>query len=358
MKRLYFLILGSVVSVTTAFSQASNCTQTLRLIRTTYEQGRLHELPSIAEGCLAAPSGKGFTDVEKKEAYRILTLAYIYLEEPEKADEMMQKFLETEHFYVLNSSVDPAEFIALYKKFRTTPVFRYGLKLGLNLTQPAVLQYHNIGSTAGGQGKYGLSSNFNIYLMFEKDIINEKFVFAPEIGYVSRSYSYNNGSLAKSDKSLDSTISNQQFVISQSWLDLNAIVQYKFENTLNRQTYVGIGPGISYLLSSSNQPTTFLGTGANGYTVTGPSIDDKKSYNSLVYSLAIVAGTKIRFGGLYGNLDVRYQIGLSNVVNKSSRTNAELGFDYQGQYNDYRMSNIMFNVGVLIPNFQPKKLIK
>ena len=194
--------------------------------------------------------------------------------------------------------------------------------------------------------------------MFEKDIINDKFVLAPEIGLVTRSYSYSNGSLAKSDKSLDSTISNQQFVISQSWLDLNAIVQYKFENTLARQTYVGLGPGISYLLSSSNQPTTFLGTGANGYTVTGPSIDDKKSYNSLVYSVAIVAGTKIRFGGLYGNLDVRYQIGLSNVVNKSSRTNAELGFDYQGQYNDYRMSNIMFNVGVLIPNFQPKKLIK
>lgn len=358
MKRLYFFILGSLVSVTTAFSQTSNCTQVLRLIRTTYEQGRLHELPSIAEGCLAAPKGKGFSDEEKKEAYRILTLAYIYLEEPEKADEMMLKFLENEHFYVLNSSVDPAEFIALYKKFRTEPVFRYGFKLGLNLTQPTALQYHNVGSTAGGQGKYGLSSSFNVFLMFEKDIINKNFVFAPEIGYVARSYSYNNGSLAKSDKSVDSTISNQQFAIKQAWLDLNAIVQYKFENTLDRQTYVGIGPGLSYLLSSSNQPTTFLGTGANGYTVTGPAIDDKKSYNSLVYSINVVAGTKVRFGGLYGHVDLRYQIGLSNVVNSSSRTNAELGFDYQGQYNDYRMSNVMFNVGVLIPNFVPKKLIK
>src|SRR5882672_2230160 len=116
MKRLYFLIIGSVVNVTTAFSQASNCTQTLRLIRTTYDQGRLHELPSIAEGCLTAPKGKGFTDEEKKEAYRYLTLAYIYLEEPEKADEMMLKLLETEHFYVVNTSIDPAEFIALYKK--------------------------------------------------------------------------------------------------------------------------------------------------------------------------------------------------------------------------------------------------
>ena len=236
MRRLYFLILGSVVSVTTAFSQSSNCTQTLRLITTTYEQGRLHELPAIADGCLAAPSGKGFTDVEKKAVYRYLTLAYIYLEEPEKADESMLKFLETEHFYVPNSSVDPAEFIALYKKFRTKPVFRYGFKFGLGVTQPGVLKYYNIGSTAGGQGKYGLSSGFNFWLMFEKDIINDKFVFAPEMGYVSRSYSYTNGSLAKSDKNLDSAISNQQFVISQAWFDVNAIVQYKLENTLARQS--------------------------------------------------------------------------------------------------------------------------
>lgn len=358
MKRLYFLIIGAVVSVTTAFSQTSNCTQTLRLIRTTYEQGRLHELPSIAEGCLTAAKGRGFTDEEKKEAYRYLTLAYIYLEEPEKADEMMLKFLETEHFYVVNPSVDPAEFIALFKKFRTKPVFRFGAKVGLNITQPTVQQYYNVGSTAGGHGKYGFAPSFNAFLVFEKDVINDKIVIAGELGYVARSYNYNNGSLAKSDKSPDSTISNQQFAIKQGWLDLNAIVQYKLENRLERQSYVGIGPGISYLLSSSNQPTTFLGTGANGYTVTGPSIDDKKSYNSLAYSVSIVAGSKLKIGGQYLMADVRYQVGLNNVVNKTSRTNAELGYDYQGQYNDYRMSNFMFNIGLIIPYFSPKKLIK
>ncbi len=358
MRRLYFLILGSVVSVTTAFSQSGNCTQTLRLITTTYEQGRLHELPAIAEGCLAAPAGKGFTEVEKKAVYRYLTLAYIYLEEPEKADESMLKFLETEHFYVPNSAVDPAEFIALYKKFRSKPLFRYGFKVGLNVTQPTTLHYNNVGSVAGGQGKYGLSSSFNAFLMFEKDVINDNFVFAPEIGYVSRSFTYSNGSLAKSDKSPDSLISNQQFAISQGWLDVNAILQYKLENTLARQSYIGIGPGASLLLSSSNQPTTFLGTGANGYTVTGPSIDDKKSYKSIVYSVSIVVGSKVKIGGLYLTADVRYQIGLSNVINRASRTNAELGFDYQGQYNDYRQSNIMVNGGLIIPYFKPKKLIK
>ena len=357
MKRLYFLIIVSLAGGTAAFSQTSNCTQVLRQVRSTYEQGRLHELPAITEGCLNAPEGKGFTNAEKRETYRFLTLAYIYLEEPEKADEMMLKLLDTDHFYEVNQSVDPAEFIALFNKFRTKPLFRWGAKVGLNITPPTVLQYYNIGSVAGGQGKYGLSGSFNGWLMFEKDM-TDKIVLAPEIGYVSRGYSYNNPGLARSDKNPDSTISNQQFIVKQTWLDLNAIVQYKLLNTLARQAYVGFGPGISYLLGSSNQPTAFLGTGAQGYTVTGPAVNDKKSFNSLVYSLTLVAGSKWKLGGLYLNADVRYQFGLVNVINNSSRTNAELSSDYQIQYNNYRMSNFMFNIGVLVPYFKPKKLIK
>src|SRR5258708_10164394 len=136
MKRLYGLIIFSLLTTTAAFSQVSNCTQVIRLVRSLYETGRLHELRTATEGCLAAAKGKGFTDAEKREAYRYLTLAYIYLEEPEKADEMMLKLLDTDHFYEVNSAVDPAEFIALFNKFRHVPVFRLGFKIGLNATLP------------------------------------------------------------------------------------------------------------------------------------------------------------------------------------------------------------------------------
>jgi len=71
-----------------------------------------------------------------------------------------------------------------------------------------------------------------------------------------------------------------------------------------------------------------------------------------------VVGAKLKLGELYGTLDIRYQYGLNNVINPSSRTNSEIAFDYQGQYNDYRMSNLMVNIGLLIPRFSPKKLIK
>lgn len=362
MNRLYCLVLFSAVCVNTAFSQttASNCTQVLRLMRTTYEQGRLHELPQMSEGCLAAAEGKGFTKEEKREVYRILTLTYIYLEEPEKADESMLKLLETEHFYEVNPSVDPAEFVALYNKFRHDPLFRYGLKIGGNMTLPAASEYQNIGSMGGGKGNYTLAGNIQITAMFEKDMpwLHKKIVLAPEIGWVNRNYGYENPNLNVSDSDPTASISNLVFAFKQSWLDLNGIVQYKFENTVARQTYIGFGPGVSMLLSSSNQATTTIGTGANKYTVTGPSVEDKESFNKFVYSVTLLAGAKLKVGELYLNADVRYQYGINNVVNNATRTNPEIALDYQGRYNNYRMSNFMINIGVLIPKFTPKKLIK
>ena len=85
MKRLYFVLLISCVGTTSAWAQVSNCTQVVRLARTIYEQGRLHELPTLMDGCLnlSVSADKRFTTPERKEALRYLTLAYIYLEEPE-----------------------------------------------------------------------------------------------------------------------------------------------------------------------------------------------------------------------------------------------------------------------------------
>ena len=363
MRSFYLCIIFLAVGLSVGYSQNTSCTQTIRLIRSQYEAGRLHELPGLANGCLNPRAGQqGFTKEERREAYRYLTLAYIYLEEPDSADINMLKLLETDHFYQINETIDPAEFIALYKKFRTKPIFRYGLKVGVNMTQPNVLEYYNVGSTAGGSGKYGLSVGFNVMLAFEKDLEGKfkNFVVAPELALVSRTFSYSNPSLNFADKRPDSTVSTQQFAFSQQWLDLHGIVQYRLKarNPTDFYTYIGAGPGISYLLSSKNQPSTTYGTGSNGYTVTGPQVDDTKSYNNLVYSAVLSAGLKKRIGELYLSVDIRYQFGVSNVVNNASRTNQIIGFDYAGSYNNYRMSNLMIQLGVLFPRFVPKKLVK
>lgn len=377
MKRLYFLAACLVpmaigIGITPAFSQARNCTQVLRLIRTTYEQGRLHEVPGLAgikldpnngrfifEGCLKDDGDQVFSKDEMREAYRYLTLSYIYLEEPEKADDMMVRLLNTDHFYEPNKEVDPAEFIALYNKFRHEPLFRIGAKAGMNLTQPVVTNYYNVGSAGAGQGGYTMSPSFQGYIVFEKDLFHKapwkNLVLAAELGYFVRGYTYTNNQLATADEDPSTAISNQTFEFSQSYLDLNVIGQYKLKSSVQLQTYVGGGPGISYLLGASNQATTLLG---NGFTVTGTAVEDKDSYNTLLYSFNFVAGVKYKFGEVYLTAEARYQMGFTNVVNQSSRTNEEVAFDYQGRYNDYRVNNMAISLGVIYPYFKPLKLIR
>ena len=142
-------------------------------------------------------------------------------------------------------------------------------------------------------------------------------------------------------------------LLKQSWLDLNLLVQYKLsESKFN--PYISIGPGIGYLLTSSNNIATQV---VNQGAITGSDIDTKTSYNPLAYSAIISVGSKIRLGSFYLTSDVRYQYGLNNVVNASSRSNPVALFDYGFVPPNYRQNNLTINFGLVVPYFSPKKLI-
>lgn len=362
MKRLYFLLLAVFCGVTVATAQVASCAQVLRLVRTTYEQGRLHEIPDMMRACLNGTGTQGFNKVEKREALRYLTLTHIYLEEPEQADAAMMELLETDHFYEINDAVDPAEFIALYKRFRTRPLFRVGLRFGPNYTMPTILNNYYVGAASAGQGAYSPGIGFQLGVAWEKDLFKDekapmKFTLAPEINFISgRSFSYTNSMLTSIDgteKSTQVAGNSQTAEISQSWMDLNAIVQYRLKNG-KYNWYAGLGPGLNMIMSSSNQVTTTLVT---TYTVTGPAVDDTKSFNQLNYSAVALAGGRMRVGEIYVSAEVRYSYGINNVVNPDSRSNPQTLLDYGFQHNDFRINTLSVSVGLLYPYFKPKKLI-
>ncbi|QLH31730.1 MAG: hypothetical protein HWD62_04205 [Cyclobacteriaceae bacterium] len=136
MRRFYILVLFVFVT-SGVMAQGSSCAQAVRLAQSVYDQGRLHELEDIinkALGSQSAPCGQA----EQISLLKLLTLTYIYLEEPEKADATMLKLLQTDNYFQINPAVDPAEFVALYNTFRTNEIYRIGATLGVNATQPNV----------------------------------------------------------------------------------------------------------------------------------------------------------------------------------------------------------------------------
>jgi hypothetical protein len=334
-----------------------NCTQTLRTARNTYDQGRLHEIPQILQKCLA----NGFTETEKIEALKILVQTFIYLEEPAEADKAMLTLLQTDHFFIPNDQADPIEFISLYKKFRTKPVWRVGVKFGALTSGVSVIKNHYVWEESAGKGKYSSQVGIQFGGVFEKDL-NDRIVLAPEVMYQTAKFTYKNDTPLKKDEE-DKTVTQQILDLKkQTRVSLNLLVQYKLgklgDITDNFIPFVAIGPSFNILTDAQSTLTTNV-----TQLVTGPTlIDLEGNYKRMTLSAIGLVGAKLRLGGLYITGDLRLQFGVGNVVNTKNRFHWEGKTADMAKYgivdNDFSLSSASFNIGIMIPKFSPKKLIK
>lgn len=349
MKRSVISLIGFFsVGAVVAQQQTSRCAQTLRLAQSTYEQGRLHEVPTLLEGCI---NGVEFSVVEKTNALRLVVLSHLYLEESDKADEAMLEILRNEHFYVPNEAVDPPEYVALYRTFRTEAIWSMGGLIGGNATLPMLLNTYSVGGAAAGQGSYSPGITLQGGFYFEKRLFGD-FTGAPELLYVSHKYTYSNSGLNISDETGES-IQGLSSVLTQQEFDLNLLMQYRL-SAGNWNPYVTLGPAFNYILKVKDASEGDFST--TGNAVSGADIDQTDSYKPLNYSIIIGAGVKRRIGGIYILGSIRYKYGLTNAIDPQNRTNNDAAFDYNGTANDFLIHSVMLNLGIMIPKFNPQKL--
>lgn len=341
--RRILIVAFLVLSVHAIYAQQQNCAQTLRLARSTYDQGRLHELPSLMKECLKPD---GFNKQERVEAYKLLTMGYIYLEEPEKADSSMLLLLKTDPYFLPNEKVDPQEFLGLYKTFRTDPVYRIGMKAGVAFSQPNVI---NSIAIKDGTSKYDYQAGVVVGAALEMPIF-KKFVLNPELLFVNRRFnlvsSVNNNSTTSAE--------------AQSWLALPISVQYEFfrerfkKNERKILPYVSLGIQTDYLLSASVETTTER---IGSATITPQTYDIGDSRKKINLSAILSAGIKIKAGpGLLVG-EVRYLQGLTPVTttNDVLSNQPQLFNNYENTH-IFSMNALAVTVGYGYNIFKPKKL--
>jgi hypothetical protein len=338
MKRFLLLIIISGV-VTYHVSGQSTCTQTLRTARSTYDQGRLHELPVLLEGCLKG----GFNQQEKVEAYKLLTLAYIYLEEPKKADEAMLNLLKTDHYFEINAATDPAEFIALYRTFRTNPVYRLGGKIGANASQPNVVE-----SVEANQGTSKYEYRIGVQFHIAADIpINSSLTFCPEVGLMQRSFKYENV-FSKQDTSFTTTA-----IEKQTWISLPLTIQYQF-NKVSFKPYVGLGVQGDFLLNDEISAERIR----QGFQfLQEESMDFKAQRKSTNLSIIASAGARFKLGGGFVITEVRFCYGLTTLNSEESGFQSSgMAFKYGYADSIFKVNSLSVTAGYVYNIFKPKKL--
>jgi hypothetical protein len=376
------IILCGLIGVAKAQGNSSGLTgpQLLRLARSNYDQGRLFDIPTLLEEPIVKSKDKHtnkesrLTDSEITEALQILILTYIYLEEPQKADQKMIELLNHDKFFELTKT-EPIEFQKLYGKFRIDPIFRIAIKVGVNKTYINTISNQYILGSSQGKGVYSANTGLQYGISFERDLNKHKMiVLNPEIFFNTQSVNYINNDAYMSDASVDniSTAASMHHKITQQRIQLNALSQFilgykkakgKYNNIANRPItpYLVAGPAISYLYKSS-----FLGetTLESKDKITGAAINNTDRYNGLNLSLIVGGGIRYLIGNIYITAEIKYQYGFLNVVNSKNRykeTSPDINriiHQYSYVDNDFTMRNGIFNVGIVKPIFKPKKLSK
>ncbi len=348
MKKVLFIGL-LIFGVSESWAQQSSCAQTLRLATSTYEQGRLHELEGILANCLQNTE-TGFTKEERVAAYKLLTQAYIYLEEPVKADDAMLKLLQTDHYFEVNKDVDPAEFVALYNTFRTKEIYRVGAKLGVNATQPNVVNSITaVELGADSEYKYGIAILFGGTV----DVpVNDKLTLHGELLYLQRKFELD----LKVDRGLSvdgEPLANEfQGIETQNWLSLPLSVEYKFMDK-KFNPFVGAGVSIDYLINAQMKGERIQD---DVTSVPETTFDFNPQREKINISAILSTGIKTRVSGGYFIAEVRYIYGITNV-NSAETAYANQQATWEQGYADsvFKLSSLAISGSYVVNIFNPKK---
>jgi len=346
MKTALFGLALAIITPPAMAQTAGSCSQSLRLARSVYDKGRLQEIPTILQPCLQAKTG-GFTKAERQEALRLLTLSYLYSDEPEKADEGMLNLLKEFHYYKPNREVDPAEYAALFNTFRTEPVYRVGVKFGMNVTKPRVVSSDiaNRAADRDSAGHVGYKSEFSYMGGVAAEIpLFKNIIFNPELYFFSRTFSGFNSQpgaqevqlLSESLKMLSMPLA-LQYTVDQGWMI----------------PYASLGVSINYLLKSDMQLQI--------NRVNNQSIDNQpyvitKHQKPFSFDVAAALGVKFTAGPGKIILEARYWHGLSDVNSKDKTfENSSAVWNYHYVDPVFKTSASSMTIGYVLDVFNPKK---
>ena len=267
------LIATFFVLLSTFFVSAQTWTQKLLVAEQDYDAGRLVSIvDNITGGFDKSLGDQGYTSEEKIRALKLITKVYIFLDNEPKADEYMIKLLKADKEHKLDAKVDPAELYDLYRKFRSQPIFRVGLRTGVNMSYPNIIRTFGTGNTGivskiyngDGQPPVGASVNGGAGTGFFINAMVERYLdWGLEVGlgfeFRNSQYSVDNYITYGDSLQVNGTTEIAQFAVlsttvthQQSFLRIPLFLRYNFNYTLAKSfiPYIAAGTSYDYLLDA------------------------------------------------------------------------------------------------------------
>lgn len=366
------LLLGLVLGISSqAFAQdiaerqrrdfdARNCTQLLILAEEAYDEGRIDDVITLIAKAKCFIKGQDeFSSEETNRAHRLLSLAYLFTDNEPEAERSLVDLLIADPEHPIDPSEDPVEFIYLYKKYRVDPIFRIGLKLGMNRSTVRSLKTYNTWDLDTVPKTYAPSIGFQAELTaeYQVPVYYGKFLHGFEgifgVGFHVQSYQV--GFTMNTPEANAGLEGRSDMTETQNWLKLPLMLRYNIDLGENKKwfPYIYGGAAFEYMLSANmggQRSGTLPKNVSNGDL---QSFDMRKKINRSYFG---GAGVKFKVNVDFLVVDVRYGVGADNFVKPDNRyANQNLLMDLGHVDDDLAIDNLSISVGYVKSLYKPRK---
>ncbi len=374
------LVAALFVFFSTFFVSGQTWTQKLLVAERDYDAGRLVNIVDNISGGFDNTLGeKGYTSEEKIRALKLITKVYIFLDNEPKSDEYMIKLLKADKEHKLDAKVDPAELYDLYRKFRSQPIFRIGLRVGVNKSYPNIINTFGTGNTGivskiyngGGQPPNGASVNGGSGTGFFINAMVERYLdWGFEVGlgleFRNSQYSVDNYITYGDSLQVNGSTETAQFAVlstmvthQQSFFRIPLILRYNFNYDLAKSfvPYIAVGTSYDYLLDAKYLEGNRTG-GAEYKFDKDLSLKGLDLIAKNNFSVFASLGLKMRVKTHFLTFEAKFNKALLNYINPHNRwsNNPLSTYDLAFVEDDFSLDMLSFSFGYTYSIYNPQKL--
>jgi hypothetical protein len=321
-----------------------DCVSTLQEARKLYDLGIIDDIPKMLSPCM----GEGFTRLQRIEAYKLLILVYLFDDEQFEAEKTMLEFLKKYPEYEIMPN-DPVEFVYLFESFRTTSVFSIGFSAGFNLSNPRIIEPYSMYDLSKTKLSNTTEPGFQVALGIGR-YLSKRILLNLEFCYAQNKYSFvdDNTIITENGNKLAESASLEE-QINKFTVPVTTAFEFKLKKVLY---YIRAGGSADYIIRASGTPTLK----SDEISLPGEKTDLLKYRNSFYFNGIIGSGIRYKIPRGYLSIDLRYNIGLNNIVKTGMRSdNSYLMSLFKYKDDDFSINSFTFSVGYYFSFYSPKK---
>ncbi len=339
-----FIILPLLFSFLFTLKAQKDCVSTLQEARKLYDLGMIDDIPKMLAPCME----EGFTRLQRIEAYKLLILVYLFDDEQFEAEKTMLEFLKKYPEYEIMPN-DPVEFVYLFESFRTTSVFSIGFSAGFNLSNPRIIEPYSMYDLSNTKLSNTSEAGYQVALGIGR-YLSKRVLLNIEFSYAQNKYSFEDihSIVTENGNSLTESASFEEQINKFSF-PVTAAFEFKIKKMLY---YIRTGGSADYIVNASGIPTLR----SDEISSPGEKTDLLKYRKSLYFNGIIGSGVRYKIPRGYLSIDMRYNIGINNIVKPEMRSsNAYLMSLFKYKDDDFSINSFTFSVGYYFSFYNPKK---